>query len=80
MTLAAVFIREGQISKNTIHNLNVLQYIQYYNRESLGGLMQVLEAFLEEVIPSSHLTGKYELVMLSKYGTFQGRGTACAEI
>lgn len=42
--------------------------------------MQVLEAFLEEVIPSSHLTGKYELVMLSKYGTFQGRGTACAEI
>lgn len=42
--------------------------------------MQVLEAFLEEVTPRSYLKGEYELVMLSKYGTFRGGGTACAKI
>lgn len=42
--------------------------------------MQISEAFLEEVTPSSHLTGEYALVMLSKYGTFQGGGAACAKI
>lgn len=42
--------------------------------------MQVLEAFLEEVTPRSYLKGEYELVMLSKYGTFRGGGTSCAKI